>query len=127
MTIADQFMLALCAWRENRGGGQPGMQSVMNVILNRVNQRGTCAYIEIAKPWQFSSITAKGDPELGLYPSTADSQWQLAQDLASRAAAGQLGDITGGATFYYALTIAAPSWASQMTETVVIAGQRFMK
>jgi hypothetical protein len=39
MTIADQFVLALTCWRENRGGGIPGMQSVANVIMNRAAKR----------------------------------------------------------------------------------------
>ncbi len=53
-------------------------------------------------PLQFSSITAKGDPETGLWPSDSDPAWQSALALASRAAAGMLDDITGGAMLYYA-------------------------
>jgi len=128
MTIADQFMMALTAWRENRGGGQAGMQSVVNVICNRAKTRKTSPYVECCKPWQFSSITAKGDPELTLWPAPGDAQWQIAQALAEMAANDTLGDITGGATSYYALTMTTPpAWAATMTKTVEIQGQVFFK
>lgn len=95
-------MLALTAWRENRGGGQPGMQSVINVICNRARSRGTSPYAETIRRLQFSSITAPGSPELGLYPQPNDVQWQQAIVLAASAAGGALQDITGGAVDYYA-------------------------
>lgn len=128
MTIADEFILALTCWRENRGGGYEGMQSVANVVLNRARKRGDSPYEECIRPWQFSSITAKGDPELILWPALSDPQWKLAQNIAQDAANGSLDDITGGATFYYALSIAhPPSWASAMQKTVEIQGQVFFK
>lgn len=105
LTVADQFMLALTAWRENRGGGVSGMQSVMNVILNRAARDRSTPYAECVKRLQFSSITAKGDPELTLWPvlGTPDwLAWQQAQQLVAQAVAGALQDITSGATDYYA-------------------------
>lgn len=128
MTPTDQFMLALTIWRENRGGGFPGMQSVANVIVNRAKARGTSPYQECTRAWQFSSITAKGDPQLGLWPSLGDPSWQLAEGIAQAAANGSLDDITEGATSYYALTMTTPpSWAAAMTETVTVEGQKFFK
>ena len=102
MTIQDEVILALTAWRENRGGGTAGMQSVMNVILNRAAKRATDAYTECIRPMQFSSMTAHGDPELTLWPADADPQWQTALQMAQRASTGSLPDLTGGATLYYA-------------------------
>ena len=127
MNVSDQFMLALTAWRENRGGGRTGMQSVMNVILNRVQKRGTCAYMECTRPLQFSSMTAPHDPQLANWPMVLDPTWQTAQALAQTAIAGDLPDITDGATNYYALSIPEPSWAAAMTKTVEIEGQVFFK
>ena len=75
MTSADTFLLALCAWRENRGGGNPGMQSVINVVCNRATARGTSPYQECVRPEQFSSLTKKNDPELILWPTVTDPQW----------------------------------------------------
>lgn len=128
MTIADEFMLALTAWRENRSGGSNGMQSVINVIMNRTLLYHSSAYTECVKPWQFSSVTAKNDPQLINWPAVTDFQFQEALTLAFQAALGSLGDITGGATSYYALSIPTPpAWAADMTKTVEIAGQVFFK
>lgn len=94
-------IVALCAWRENRGGGVDGMQSVLNVIANRAARRGTTLYEEAIRPLQFSSMTAPGDPELSLYPSPHDLPWQVASGLATLACEGKLADMTDGATVYY--------------------------
>ena len=125
----DLVVLALCAWRENRHGQIPGMQSVINCIMNRVKQRNQEAYYVITAPRQFSSMTAIGDAQLGLYPNQNDQQWSEALDLAAQGIAGTLADITGGATSYYALSMTSPPpyWAPSMTPTVVVAGQQFLK
>jgi len=102
MRIEDQFLLALTMWRENRGGGSSGMQSVANVILNRAAQKATDAYTECTRRLQFSSITAPKDPELSLWPNDGDPQWEMALAMAELAAQGGLQDLTGGATLYYA-------------------------
>jgi hypothetical protein len=98
-TLADQFVSGLTAWRENRGGGRSGMQSILNCINNRAAKRGTSPYIECIRPLQFSSITAKGDPELNLWPAAGDP---LFAEALAMAAEPDLADITGGATLYYA-------------------------
>lgn len=103
MTIQDQVIGALCAWRENRGGGTQGMQSVLNVLMNRAAKRGTDAWTECTRHMQFSSITAPGDPELALWPSDSDPQWGTALGLAEAAANGSLVDLTGGADLYLSL------------------------
>ena len=102
MTVEDQAILALTVWRECRGGGQTGMQSVANVILNRVARHNTDAYSECVKRLQFSSITAKGDPELILWPDENDPQWKIAESIAAQAASSVLEDITNGSDLYYA-------------------------
>lgn len=128
MNVADQFMLALTIWRENRGGGRIGMQSVANVVMNRVSKRHTSAYEECTARLQFSSITAPGDPQLANWPAVIDSMWQEAQLLAAQACGpGGLTDITDGATNYYAVSIPEPDWAKKMQFTVEIADQRFYK
>lgn len=145
MRDQDVVVLALTAWRENRGGGGVGMRSVMNVILNRVAQRKTSAWVECLRPLQFSSMTAPGDPELGLWPADEDKQWQDALDLAQSAAREKLYDATQGATLYYAprgigetgKTITLPdgrvvpfpaSWNEAAVQyTATIAGQVFFR
>jgi hypothetical protein len=102
MTIQDQVVGAICVWRENREGGVSGMQSVFNVLMNRAAKRTTDVYTEAVRKLQFSSMTAPGDPELVLYPTNMDSQWAEALTLAYQASTGNLEDLTGGATLYYA-------------------------
>lgn len=126
MSIADMFMLALTAWRENRGGGPEGMQSVINVICNRAKRNVTSPYTECVRKWQFSSLTAAGDPELILWPQEKDTEFLEAQALAYQASMDWLADLTNGATSYYALSMKEPpKWASKMTKTAEIKGQVF--
>ena len=128
MTIQDQVIGALCAWRENRGGGIAGMQSVINVLVNRATHRGTDVYSEAIRRLQFSSMTAAGDPNLILFPTDNDPQWINALALTSQASRGALDDITEGSTSYYAASmLAAPYWVSSMKYTVTIEGQIFFK
>jgi spore germination cell wall hydrolase CwlJ-like protein len=94
--------MALTIWRENRSGGLSGMQSVANVILNRVKARGTDPYTECVRPLQFTSVSGKGDPELTLWPNSSDLQWRSALTVVAQATAGTLEDITKGALLYYA-------------------------
>lgn len=102
------------------------MQSVMNVILNRARERHTSPYFEAVRPWQFSSMTAVGDPELVRWPEPNDHAWEEAQSLAQLAGLGNLADLTGGAISYYAVSLKQPpAWIHNMTFTVEIAGQRF--
>lgn len=102
MTILDQVILALTIWRENRGAGHTGMQSVANVVMNRSAKRRTSPYTECVRKLQFSSMTAKGDPQLTLYPSVNDPSWVDAQTIAAQAVNNQLPDITNGSDMYYA-------------------------
>lgn len=121
-------VIALTAWRENRGGGEAGMQSVINTLQNRAAQSGTDMYTEALRPMQFSSMTAHGDPQLALWPSLTDPAYATALQMAEDALNGQLPDITGGATSYYALSMNEPPyWAASMTPTVVISGQKFFR
>jgi type II secretory pathway pseudopilin PulG len=101
MTIQDQVVSALTAWRENRQSGQSGLQSILNVIQNRAKKTGDDPYTVCTTHEQFSSISMPG-PEDILWPTDSDPQWQTALALAAQAAAGTLADLTGGSTLYYA-------------------------
>lgn len=124
----DIAIPALCAWRENRGGGRLGMQSVLNVLANRAQRRNSTLAREAVRPWQFSSMTALNDSQLVVYPSPDDPQFATALELANEAIAGTLEDLTSGATMYYALSMKTPpAWAASYTETATIQGQIFFK
>lgn len=104
------------------------MQSVANVICNRAQSLKTTLYAQCIRPWQFSSITAKGDPQLTLWPPESDPQWIQALQIAADAVNGTLKDITAGSTFYYAASMAnPPEWAAEMQFTVEISGQKFFR
>ena len=107
MTEYEIDLIAECAWKENRHGGKPGMQSVINVILNRQREHPFQTITEIIMaPEQFSSMSVKSDPEYHLDPEKGTGvdldMWNAAIDLAQDAANGTLQDIVGGATLYYA-------------------------
>ena len=108
-STVDQVIGALCAWRENRGGGLPGMQSVINVLMNRALKRGTSVYAEATRWEQFSSMNAPANAQQSTWPTPVNSAdwaaWQTALSLVSQAAADTLADITNGATLYYAANL----------------------
>jgi hypothetical protein len=101
MTIQDQVVSALTAWREQRGFGAPGLTSILNVIQNRAKKTGDDPYTVCTTHAQFSSISEPG-PEDILWPTGSDPQWQTALALAAQAAAGTLVDLTNSSTLYYA-------------------------
>lgn len=130
MTTQDEALIAITVYRENRGGGYQGMQSVANVIQNRSAKSGQSPYTVCTRHAQFSSISMPG-PESYLWPEETDPQWQTALTIAAAASGGTLADLTGGATSYYApggmSGGQAPSWAASMTKTVTISNQIFFK
>ena len=99
------------------------MQSVANVILNRVAKRGTDVTTECLRPLQFTSMTYAKSSEIALGPNptnTADwAAWMNALIIASQAAQDNLPDLTGGATVYY-----APA-GIQSAATITLNGQTY--
>lgn len=123
------FMLALCMWREARGVGSDGMTAVGCVLRNRVVRQQTSYYVEVTRPWQFSSITAKNDPQLGLYPMLTDNSWALARQIANGISSSSLVDTTDGSTLYYDDSMDFPAtWdKSKVKATVKIGRLNFFK
>ena len=137
MTEQEIQLLATVAWKENRGGGIPGMQSIINVVLNRVKRHNSMIEAVVMAPWQFTSMSVKSDPEFHLNPETDKLNssnalaWHDAQQLAQQASDGALEDITLGSTLYYAptsiqtsMTITLPTgettpWPEKWNQAVV--------
>lgn len=128
--FSDQEILAKTAFGENSGGGEKGMQSVINVILNRVahprwwgdNVRDVCLMPEQFDAWNTD------DPNFQRIMNVTqdDPVYDIALDLAAKALADSLPDITNGATMYFANSIEKkPYWARGHTPCAVIAGQQF--
>jgi spore germination cell wall hydrolase CwlJ-like protein len=135
----DLDSLALCAWKEARGEGTPGMLAVMHVIYNRavIWLKGsdeavhTCVYAKN----QFTSMSVPTDPEFNLLPGEADASYEFCQQMAPRILAGSDPDITGGALYYANLSNVTSGWfidsivndPAQHPQTAVIGRQTFFK
>jgi spore germination cell wall hydrolase CwlJ-like protein len=121
------WIAALCAWREARGEGHDGIRCVLHVIANRSATRRKSWAEVVFQKMQFSSMTAPGDPELSLVPVPPDPQFEDCYETAASIFAGNDYDLTQGSTFYFADTIAPPSWAATMTFVIKIGKQSFYK
>jgi len=86
-----------------------GMQSVINVVMNRSIRDRVSPAAECERRLQFSSMTAAGDPELALWPQDSDTLWLQALQMAQQAKNGTLADLTNGSIDYYAPKGIAPS------------------
>jgi spore germination cell wall hydrolase CwlJ-like protein len=125
----DQDILARTLWGEARGEGTRGMHAVANVIMNRVNDpnRWPNSAAEVClQPWQFS-MWNEGEPNRAkaLAVNYLNRQFRDAVDIAKRAVAGQLPDITGGANHYHTKAV-DPSWNRKMRRTAEIGAHIFM-
>jgi N-acetylmuramoyl-L-alanine amidase len=65
----------------------------------------------VAKKWQYSSMTAPGDPQLIKWPTSADPEWSQCLQVAIDALDGRLVPTCPGADSYFDVSIPAPAWA----------------
>jgi len=119
-----QFVMALTLWREARGASHAARIGIASVIRNRTTPRKDVVAV-CTQPWQFSSMTAPGDPNLIHWPATGDPQMQ---DCLSIAAQTLGPDTTAGATFYFTAPLTEPpkAWGN-VVGTVTIDGVHFYK
>jgi N-acetylmuramoyl-L-alanine amidase len=135
-------VLARTIYGENRDHGTEGMQSVANVVMNRVASGITWWGHDVLsvclKPEQFSVwnpltkpalFPPDSDYEATVSASETDPDYVQCLQVARQAIAGTLPDITGGATSYIdeSLPQPWPSWASASAETTRVGGQVFYK
>ena len=123
-------LLALVLWREAADQGSIGMQAVAHVIRNRVLATHLPFQWEdvIVAKWQFSSITAPGDPMLVKWPKQPDAVFETAMQIAEAVYNGSDDDPTGGADMYANLHVCSPKWDfSKLTQTAVIGAHTFFK
>jgi len=126
-----RLVLAQTIYGEARGEGAGGMSAVAAVIVNRAFIGGWWgdSVISVCKaPWQFSTWN-EGDPNRPLIENLrpgANASFDLAWQIAGEAIGGTLGDVTGGATHYYAPgSINKPYWAVGANLTARIGGHDF--
>lgn len=134
MSDLDKFdnmnIIARTAYGENRGGGIDGMQSVINVIMNRAAHAGWFGASPrqvCLKPLQFS-CWMPSDPNYHVIVNIteADPVFAHALDLAQQALDGALEDTTKGALYYFADSMLQwPHWAHGHAPCAVIAHQLF--
>ncbi len=123
----QKAIAALCLWREARGEGHDGMRAVCHVIANRALKRNRSWAEVVYQPWQFSSMTASGDPQLTLVPVPPDAAFEDALAITDLVYYGTDEDITQGADHYFASTIPMPEWAKNMTATAKIGRHLFFR
>lgn len=120
----DIVIAALCCWREARGETTAAKTAQLCCVRNRVkahwindwNFQDVCEH-----PWQFSGMTAKGDPNLSVWPKSTDPTWKECLMLADDVVNERRDDPTGGAVFYHDVSIpTAPAVWGKVTETMQV-------
>ncbi len=113
----EVFLLALLLWREARGEDVTTKRCVAWSVRNRVEHPswwGVDWASVIAKKFQYSSMTAPGDPNLTRWPLPADTSWIACMHIASQVYRSAIPDPSRGATHYYdkSLDRTPPAWAA---------------
>lgn len=126
--ITDVFYLGFVLWREARGESRAGKIALVFSIMNRVEHPkwwGNDIPSVIAKKWQYSSMTAPGDPNLIQYP-LFDQSWADCVSAAMTVYDKQVQNPVPGADSYYATSMASPPpWAKQEQFVIQVGAHRF--
>lgn len=123
----DKAITALTIWREASGEGMVGMRAVLHVIMNRASRHNLDLAQVCEQPWQFSSLTAPGDPCLIKWPKKTDQSFTVADCLVDQPG----DDPTGGAEYYRNVATATSTDfqkmvdSGQIKQTVVIGHHTF--
>ena len=125
----ELFMLALCIWREASNQSHAAKVGVGRVIGNRAAHPawwGRTIVEVIVHKWQFSGMTAAGDPNLIRWPTEEDPSWADAQAAAKESLDVNSTDSTNGAVDYFTAPLTAPpaEWGP-VTITATIDGVTF--
>ena len=112
--LCDVHDLALLVWREARGASHDAQLAVAHSVRNRVEKPSWWGHTQeevIWKKWQYSSLTAPGDPQLLLQPKLSDPSWLRCLGVAYDVLHGDAANPTPGADSYYDDSIPPPRWA----------------
>lgn len=112
--LYERVMLALLVWREARGELHQAKVAVCYSVMNRVKSPkwwGTTLGAVIAKKWQYSSMTAPGDPNLIQYPLPQDLSFQDSLLAVNAVMMDKEKNPVEGADSYYDVSIPPPKWA----------------
>ncbi|MFH1741390.1 MAG: cell wall hydrolase [bacterium] len=128
---ANIIFLALTIWREASGETVGVKEGVGCVIRNRVTHPGWWGktWMEVVfKKWQFSAMTAPGDPNLTRWPKEKAQDWIDCLEVAEDVYRNLTLDPTGGATYYHDQSITKPeTWGESIQPTVKIGKIQFYR
>jgi hypothetical protein len=125
----DQWMGALCLWREARGCTHESRLGVYWVLLNRVRDPrrrwpGNLTDV-VLEPKQFSSFNV-GDPNSVKFPNSTDVAFEACCEIAQSPG---VSDPTIGATNYHSIPEGKPlpAWADPAKLTITIGPFKFYR
>jgi len=125
-------ILARTLWAEARGEGQPGIEAVASVIMNRVAVKswwGTGIVGVCTAPFQFYCWNGNDPNRVKLLQvDMHDDHFFMCLIVARQAIAGELPDNTNGATSYKVSTLDWPKdWGAEVQPTIVIGHHSFYR
>lgn len=127
----DREIAALTIFCEASGEPHEGKVAVAATFFNRLktNRFGKTVAAVCLQRYQYSEWNDdRGDnANLDRGAETPEADPVMAECLAAYDEAVRGGDPSLGATHYYAVSIPAPAWAAQGTETVQIGRHKFFK
>lgn len=115
-----KIIAALCIWREARNQTYAAMLAVAWAIKNRVRAgKDECAVV--TQKWQFSGMTAPGDPNLIQWGQTNDPIVARVCMAIEAVFEGSTPDPTNGSTFYFSPPLTAPpeEWGPVTVEVTI--------
>jgi N-acetylmuramoyl-L-alanine amidase len=136
LTDLARFLLKLCVWREMRSV-PAAWSAVAWTVINRARARtsdgrfmwwGGSIITVITHPYQYSSMTAPGNPELKYWPTDGDAAYHAISIVVDNVLAGKEPDPTGGAVLYFSEPLTEPpqQWGA-VTETFAVRGVHFYR
>lgn len=130
--IANRFVLGLMIYREAAGEPYEGKVAVGYTVINRAEHPGWWGddpYSVITKPWQYSSMTAPGDPMTVKWPPLTDPTFLTCLRIAGDVYERRIPNPTPGCDSYYAAWMDAkgmtPKWADPKRFVAQIGGHKF--
>lgn len=113
---AEAFFLALTIWREASNQPPRAQAAVGQSILTRVHHPGWWGrdvQSVVTKRWQYSALTAPGDPNLVRWPASDEAAWWRVVELAYAILDGRADNPTPNADSYHDTSIAPPAWTAR--------------